>query len=722
MTSDLPLVTLVNALTAAESDDRGRARWEPAVGVLSLAATLKARGIRADLVDLNSLWIRSGYSSTQFFEAATAAVRSSPPRILGLSSICSTYPLTLRLARKLKEDLPGTPIVLGGPQASATDIATLSAFPFVDFVLRGEAEETFPPLVENLLSGGLPAGVPGLTFRNGSEVRRNADAEPIRDLDTLPLPSFDAYVDAAQWPSLPLEIGRGCPFSCRFCSTSGFFRRLFRMKSTGHVIRQMSSLSERYGVRAFDLVHDMFTVDRRRVAEFCHELIVMGAPYRWSCSARTDCVDDNLLKLMRDAGCSGIFFGIETGSPRLQKLIQKNLDLERADTVLDTCERLGIETTASLIIGYPGETAADLDETLSFFMRSVRRDHVDAQLHLLAPLAGTSLEAEYRPRLTLDDAPSAIPEFGAAQGIADWLLVRRHPDVFGQFYAFPDRIRSGELCHISAFLVNLEHRCRGLLIALTKRRSGPLELFDRWMDRGGGGRTSLDYYKTLEFVAAFLDFVGKCHVGRGNVAVDVMWRFYSELMSVGFDATEPMAPAPPGALGRATRVIVRLSPGVRIVSVRGDVVRVLRCLKKGQTPSPEYLDRVATVAVKKSTSGRSVIEELPPLAAAILGCLDGSVEEIVRKLTARGLSWEGRVPLQFVPEALRVLEGNGFIRRTAMACPGPRRTTAVTTASAIPGSSRASRSAGLSAAWPGRDRTSGRRGRRRAGHKRGRAI
>jgi radical SAM superfamily enzyme YgiQ (UPF0313 family) len=662
-----PAVALIGALTADWPAPSASARLEPPLGILQLAAILQARGIPSELVDLNALWARSGNSSRRLVENTVSRLRESPPPILGLSTVCSTYPLTLRLARRLKREFPDAPVVLGGPQASVVDVATLKAFPFVDFVLRGEAEEAFPLLVNYILTGGPPVGVPGLTHRDGSEVRRNPDAEPIRDLDALPLPSFDAYADVAQWPSLPLEIGRGCPFSCRFCSTSLFFRRRFRLKSTECVIRQMDFLSRRHGVRSFELIHDMFTVDRRRVVEFCQRLVELGAPYRWTCSARTDAVDRALLTLMRDAGCSGIFFGVETGSPRLQRVIRKNLDLKRARMVLDDCARLGIGTTASLIIGYPGETAADLGATLSFFVRTTRTERSVGQLHLLAPLPGTSLEAEYRSRLTLDPTATAIPEFGAGQGTADRLLIRKHPEIFGHFYAFPDRVRSAELLSISAFFANLQQRCRGLLIALADGQSKPLELFDAWIRWGGDGGASIDFYRQLEFVRAFLAFVRKAYVGKGRTAVDVMWRFYAALLTHRTPGEKAIVadrrhygdcPAP---------AFVRLSPAVRIVSIRGDVVRVLKSLRRGRRPPPDCLERRTTVILTKSADGRSEVRELPPLAAAILGCLDGSFDEIVRKLTARKITWEDRMPAEFLPDALRILEHDGFVTRSAAA-------------------------------------------------------
>src|SRR5262249_8992500 len=121
----------------------------------------------------------------------------------------------------------------------------------------------------------------------------------------------------------PLELGRGCPFSCTFCSTNDFFRRRFRLKSPAHMIAEMRRVKETYGIDSFELVHDMFTVDRKRVVEFCEALIASQEEFTWGCSARTDCVDEELIAFMARAGCRGIFFGIETGSRRMQRIIDK---------------------------------------------------------------------------------------------------------------------------------------------------------------------------------------------------------------------------------------------------------------------------------------------------------------------------------------------------------------------------------------------------------------
>lgn len=309
-----------------DENDAARIMGELApVGILSLAAVLEARGLRPEVVDLNRVY----YSWTQHpnqtdfcsFAGDYLAGRSSD--FFGFSTVCSSYPLTLRIAEKVKQEHPQSVVALGGPQASVVDVATMRAFPWIDLVVRGEAEQTLPDLVEALHGRNSLATIPGITFRENQEIIRTPDAPLVMDLDALPFPAFHLFPDVRFCRHFPLELGRGCPFSCTFCSTNDFFRRRFRLKSPERMIAEMRRVRRTYGISSFELVHDMFTVDRKRVVAFCEALIESKEEFTWGCSARTDCTDEELIALMSGAGCRGIFFGIETGSSRMQKIIDK---------------------------------------------------------------------------------------------------------------------------------------------------------------------------------------------------------------------------------------------------------------------------------------------------------------------------------------------------------------------------------------------------------------
>src|SRR3984957_9921493 len=393
---------LITAPTITEFRSRGElisgavqlAASLPQLGILNVAAVLEGCGDHPDIVDANSAYLTyadtpDGLRADAFAEhLAELAIRSNAD-LYGFSSICSTYPLSVRIAREVKKLRPYAMILFGGPQASVVDVATLEAFPFVDFVLRGEVEQTLPCLVAELHRDYDYSRVRGLCYRDGTAVRRNANAPVIEDLDSLPAPAYhlSSYLQNAKAASI--ELGRGCPFSCTFCSTNDFFRRKFRLRSPARVLKEMREILEVYGIRHFELVHDMFTVDRKRVVAFCEAILACDEGFTWDCSARTDCVDKELLELMARSGCRSVFFGIETGSQKMQRVIDKDLDLQRAREMLEIAEQIGMKTTVSLITGFPEEDWEDVRGTLRIFMYAARHARSHPQLNILAPLAGT---------------------------------------------------------------------------------------------------------------------------------------------------------------------------------------------------------------------------------------------------------------------------------------------------------------------------------------------
>lgn len=520
-------VSLVTAPTIAEfsqaeevsSESVLRAASEPQLGILSLAAVLEARGDGLRITNLNNTYLRHSASTRRanvddFAEVAARAITAHDADVYGFSSICNAYPLTIRIARTVKALRPRSTILLGGPQASVVDVETLAAFPFVDLVLRGEAELTFPLLLDQLEDKRRLEQVPGLSYRVDAQPHRNANAPVIEDLDALPSPAYHLTGDLQGAHRAALELGRGCPFACTFCSTNDFFRRKFRLRSPERVLRDMRMIAARYSIRDFELVHDMFTVDRRRVASFCEAMIASGNEFTWSCSARTDCIDEDLLELMARGGCRGIFFGAECGSERMQKIINKHLNPKRTEEIIDATERLGIRSTVALMTGFPEETWDDLRATMRIFMHSARCPKSHPQLNLLAPLAETPLYSKHRHELFLEELCSGMSHQGRSQNDADLQLIRMYPEIFPNFYAIPTRhLDRSCLLELREFTLMGTERFRWVLAAVDQATSGILHFFLEWREYRLQLRPALDgaqlrhYYRTDNFQTEFLSFV-----------------------------------------------------------------------------------------------------------------------------------------------------------------------------------------------------------------------
>jgi radical SAM superfamily enzyme YgiQ (UPF0313 family) len=621
-----------------DTDNRRNQRISeiPPLGILTLAAALERLSIRPVVIHLNRLYgeylarDREFRAETSFCEFAASHVAQGFD-VIALGTICSSYPLTLRLAARLKRSNPDAAIVLGGPQASAVDVATMESFPSIDIVVRGEADQTMARVLDSGLRPAALASVLGVTFRSpAGRIVRNPDAPLIADLDQVPFPAFHLIGGVGPASYVSLEIGRGCPFSCTFCSTSSFFRRRFRLKSPAAAIGQMKRLKHEYGVDELGLVHDMFTVDRRRVVEFCKALLDSGERFRWTCSARTDSIDEELLELMRAAGCRGLFFGIETGSPRLQKTIRKNLRLPQASARVASASRAGMESTVSLITGFPEETPEDLAQTIAFIMDTARWDQVETHFHILAPLAGTPLHDRFRGRLLLDEVYSDMSHQGWLQDKADLDLIAAYPDIFVNFYGLPvPALDRPYLKRLREFAINGLARFRWLYLALHQTKGGLLKVFEQWESSGlpakANGLDTTFYYSSPAFRRDFTRFVRQEYLLRpqADPGLDALVRFEEKLL----DAPKPKAPpeAADGDLCGAhgiRNVIPHLRPDVRLVTLDVNLGRIFEQLRQGKGLPPPEPCRV-DIATRPRKWGGSDIIQLAPFSASFLALCDG---------------------------------------------------------------------------------------------------
>ena len=683
-------VCLVSAPTETDLEDsavleRSGARiWQNdyPLGILALAATLEQNGIPVQIVDLNRWYVDflvSGGTSKGlsygYYAAARLAELDCP--VAGLGSICSSYPLTLRIAEQLKKLRPDTLMVLGGPQASVVDAATLKHFPFVDFVLRGEADCTLPEFIQAAARGGRWEELPGLTWRCNGEVVRNADAPVLTDLDALPLPAFHLYPEMSGSRALPLEHGRGCPFDCTFCSTNNFFRRRFRLKSPAKMMQEMDLLQARYGVEYFDLMHDMFTVDRRKVVEFCRALLASGKRYCWGCSARTDCVDRELLALMREAGCVSIFYGVETGSRRMQRIIHKGLDVREAlASVKSSCE-LGMTTVASMIVGYPEEKREDLRATLGFIGESLRHENADPHLHLLAPLAGTPLYHRHREELVPEEIYSDISHNRLSQDAVERGLILAYPDLFPNFYSLPTpHLERRYLQELRMFFVRAIGRFRWLLVAWHDRCGDLLALFDEWKSWSASHAAVpataelRRYYSTWEFDREFVRFLSGRPARETSVLEETLIEFEVKLLRAldrnthGVSVTTPSDDSAASSSPVITSdMLVSVAKHVYPLRLKGNIKRAIELLREKSAPD-DSLHGASTVVVQSIPGkDRFRLVEIAPALADFLDLCDGrtSVDAALTSYAEKAGDFAGIPAWKVSMQAMRTLHQRRLI-------------------------------------------------------------
>jgi len=324
-------------------------RWgqAPPLGLLYLASSLLASGVKVRVVDLNAVKIG--------LKESVDLIGESKPHVVGISATSFQLRGAVQLAERLKDEFENEVVIgLGGVHISV-DPDFINRFPMFDFGLIGEGEITFPPLVTRIL--------------NGEKVRGTFCGKQPISLDELPFPARQ-LIDAKRYFSeeeyVTILATRGCPYNCIFCSIKGLRGQRVRFRSPRNVVDEMEKIRDS-GTRRFLFVDDTFTVNRKYVLKLCEEIIDRKLDIEWWCETRVDSVDETILKVMRKAGCIQISFGIESGSERIRiNIIRKNFTNDQAIRAFRLCKKLGISTEAYLMLGFPTETMEDLYYTVNF--------------------------------------------------------------------------------------------------------------------------------------------------------------------------------------------------------------------------------------------------------------------------------------------------------------------------------------------------------------------
>lgn len=419
------------------------------LGLLNLATILKNNGYSADIVDFDYLIedkiIELNENLDSVISQMSDYILEKHAKIISFYTMCNSYPITLKLAQYIKSLNSDIKILLGGPQATFTSEATLKMFNFIDAIGLEEGENTIIPIVKNLLSGIPLDNTNGVAFRKGSNVYINRNLEIVDKLDSIPYidVSFLDYYYARNNRKksnkdivFNLDVGRGCTFSCTFCCTSIFWERRFRLKSSQRLVDEIKRVKDRYGIIKFAFQHDLFTANKNRIIDFCKLLIKENVNIKWGCSARIDTLDEELISIMQEAGCDNIYIGIETGSGRMQKIINKNLPLDNIVEKIDLIKKYGIKVTTSFIYGFYEETICDLKETLYLMVKLMKIGCNIIQLHRFIALPGTKETEKVKDKLfyTNDMANFAPTESRYIESLSE--IIKSNSEIFSNFYEF----------------------------------------------------------------------------------------------------------------------------------------------------------------------------------------------------------------------------------------------------------------------------------------------
>ena len=337
----------------------------PPLGLAWLAAVLRENGYsNVSIIDS----VVNNYSNENVLEI----LRRNTPDIIGMSFGTQNRFYAFDLIREIKKKFSNITIVAGGPHPTLTADDMLHSIKEVDIVVKGEGEYTFLDLVKTLDIKGNLKNVKGISFRENNQAVHNALREPIKDLDSLPLPArdllpmekYEQVIPLTNYSCTSMITARGCPYSCVYCSTAEQWGHHIRHRSADNIIFEIEHIIKNYHFDGVGFFDDVFTMNKNRVIEFCQKIIGKKLEIKWWCEARANTIDEEMVGWMKKAGCEHISMAIESGSPQILKNIKKMITLEQAENAVKIIKGAGIKLKIFFMHGLPGEGYKDIRATV----------------------------------------------------------------------------------------------------------------------------------------------------------------------------------------------------------------------------------------------------------------------------------------------------------------------------------------------------------------------
>lgn len=354
------------------------------IGLYSVATVIKDNNYDVEILN----WHNSKNRSIEIEDI----LKEKQPEWIGFSIMHANRWGAIEIARIAKRLNPDVKIVFGGPGATFLWEHLLKNFSEINYIVLGEGEYVFNNLIETIDGGGNPESVNGIAFKKNGKILKTEEAEPVLDLDDLPIP-------AKYFQYQHVTSARGCAWQCAFCGSPKFWGNKVRLRSPGHFVSELELLYEK-GVNFFYFSDDTFTINKERVIEICKRILEKGLNISWYAISRVDCIDEEVLYWMRRAGCIQISYGIESGSEKIRESLNKKLKAEQIIKAFKMTTKYGILSRAYFIYGSPGETWETIQESIDLMM-DIRP--LSVIFYILDLFPGTALYENFREQTGLTD-------------------------------------------------------------------------------------------------------------------------------------------------------------------------------------------------------------------------------------------------------------------------------------------------------------------------------
>ena len=423
------------------------------MGMAYVAAALRKEGKEVQVED----YLVSEYSE----EKLRRKIAEFNPDIIGTTSVTMNFHGASAILRDVKNINDNIITVIGGPHVTFTAEETLSEYPWIDIVARGEGDYTLVDIVN-----GLPLkDIGGIAFKEKGKVIVNPLRPWIENLDELAEPARDLF-PISKYRALGDECGiassRGCPYNCAFCVGHKMVGRKGRFRTPKLVVDEIEHILE-LGFTRINIVDDLLTARKSHVYAICDEILARNIKVPWSAYTRVDTVDKELYTKMREAGCYYVLYGVESGCQKILDNVHKKITPEKVVWAVNLATECGIKSIASFVIGLPGETKETLAQSVAF----AKTLNTHYGFHLLAPFPGTEVREraeEFGMRILTNDwskydANGAIVEYDGCSA-EDLLRVDREYREDAEAYVakVEELRRSGKVFEYEDWRQNSQHR------------------------------------------------------------------------------------------------------------------------------------------------------------------------------------------------------------------------------------------------------------------------
>lgn len=331
----------------------------PYLGLCYLASSLKQRGISVEILDSSALGLKN--------DDILKFVLKHEPAIVGISIMSMSLPTCYDLIKSIQNKSPETVLVVGGAHINADPEIIMDMG--VQYGLHGECETAFADFCDAILNKKDLGGIPGLILSKNGEIVIPLPAQ-IDNVNDLAMPAYELLpLDKYYSPSTSLKAisfitSRGCPYKCIYCSK--LQQTKYRALSPENVVNQIGILITEFGIQWIEFVDEIFTLNKKRTMEICEKIIDNKLKFKWGCGTRVDRLDEELIAIMKKAGCQKIGFGVESGVERVRYIDHKEISNKQIIDIIKLCRKYKITSICSFIFGHPTETFDEMKQTLKF--------------------------------------------------------------------------------------------------------------------------------------------------------------------------------------------------------------------------------------------------------------------------------------------------------------------------------------------------------------------